>query len=49
MSGDPELFVRIVEPLGHRAKERDAAFLTAYDAVVNRFVRELMADFSPRI
>jgi hypothetical protein len=45
ISGDSELYTQIVVPLGHQAEERNTQFQNAYDQVINRFVRELMADF----
>lgn len=45
ISGDDELYVKIIEPLGHRAKERNETFLQLYDQVVNRFVGQFMREF----
>ena len=46
ISGDRELYTRIVEPLGHNAKQRNNDFAKQYGAVVNRFTQEFMAQFS---
>lgn len=45
ISGDDRLFVDIVEPLGHQAKERNKAFLGEYAKIVNLFTREFMDEF----
>lgn len=45
ISGDSELYIKIIEPLGHRAKERNETFLQLYDQVVNRFVGQFMKEF----
>lgn len=45
LSGDDDLFVSIIEPLGHRAKDRNEEFLVAYGKVINRFTSEFIKDF----
>ena len=45
ISGDSDLFVDIIEPLGHKAKERNDEFLTAYSQTVNKFTREFANRF----
>lgn len=45
ISGDEALYVKIIEPLGHRAKERNEDFLRLYDQAVNRFVSQFMQSF----
>lgn len=45
ISGDDRLFVDIIEPLGHQAKERNKAFLGEYARIVNVFTREFMDEF----
>jgi hypothetical protein len=45
ISGDNDLYIKIIEPLGHRAKERNETFLLLYDQVVNRFVGQFMREF----
>ncbi len=45
LSGDENLYVDIVEPLGHRAKERNEAYMESYSKMVNKFVREFTIDF----
>jgi hypothetical protein len=40
ISGDSELYVKIIEPLGHKAKERNDEFLTSYSQIINLFTKE---------
>ena len=45
ISGDRNLYTRIIEPLGHDAKQRNDNFMRNYGTVVNRFTREFMQEF----
>lgn len=45
ISGDGEFFTTIVEPLGHRAKERNEEFQIEYGKVINRFTAEFIKEF----
>ncbi|RME56507.1 cytosolic protein [Candidatus Parcubacteria bacterium] len=45
ISGNERLYLDIVEPLGHQARERNEAFEKAYARVVNRFTSEILQDF----
>lgn len=45
ISGDPDLYTGIIEPLGHKAKEKNEAFLESYAQVLNRFVREFSNEY----
>lgn len=45
ISGNKDLFVEIIEPLGHKAKERNDEFLQLYAQMVNKFIREFANDF----
>lgn len=45
MSGDDQLYTTIIEPLGHRAKERNEEFLVEYGKVITRFSVEFAKDF----
>ena len=47
ISGDPELYVNIIEPLGHQAREKNEAFEQGYARVINLFSAEFMRDFAP--
>jgi hypothetical protein len=40
ISGDSDLFVKIIEPLGHKAKERNDEFITSYSQIINLFTKE---------
>lgn len=45
ISGTPDLYTDIIEPLGHRAKEKNEQFLQEYAKVANIFTREFIQDF----
>ncbi|MEJ2148173.1 MAG: PmeII family type II restriction endonuclease [Chloroflexota bacterium] len=45
LSGDPDLYLDIIEPIGHRAKEHNDAFAEARAALENRFTQELIDSF----
>ena len=42
ISDNSELYVEIIEPLGHQAKERNIAFQEEYDSFLNRLVRDFL-------
>ncbi len=37
ISGDPEIYIKIVEPIGHKAVERNTEFLSQYELVLDKF------------
>lgn len=45
ISGNRDLYVQIIEPLGHRAKEKNEEFLIAYSKLVNKFTFEFGKEF----
>jgi hypothetical protein len=45
VSGDNNLYTTIIEPLGHKAKERNEEFQIEYGKVINRFTAEFIKDF----
>ena len=45
ISGDSNLFVDIIEPLGNKAKERNEVFFVEYSKVINRFTKEFLDSF----
>lgn len=45
ISGDSDLFIEIVEPLGYKSKEKNEAFLEAYSRMINLFVVEFAQEF----
>lgn len=45
ISGNKQLFVEIIEPLGFRAKERNQEFLEEYGRLINLFTQEFMNNF----
>lgn len=45
VSGDNQFYITIIEPLGHKAKERNESFQIEYGKVINRFTAEFIKDF----
>ena len=45
ISGSENLYINIIEPLGHQAKQRNDEFDVSYAKVVNRFSESFIADF----
>ena len=45
ISGNENLYLDIIRPLGHRAKERNEHFMVEYAKTINRFTREFMERF----
>jgi len=45
ISGNRNLYIDIIKPLGHQAKERNEAFQAEYAKVITRFTGEFIADF----
>ena len=45
ISADDNLYTDIIEPLGHRAKEKNEQFVREYDKVVNKFTAEFVGTF----
>ncbi len=43
--GDDNLYTDIIEPLGHRAKEKNEQFSEAYGKVINKFTAEFIRKF----
>ena len=45
ISGDENLYIDIIEPLGHQARERNEAYQIEYARVLNLFTAEFVRDF----
>jgi hypothetical protein len=45
ISGDPDLYINIIEPLGHKAKERNDDFINSYSQMINKFTKEFSNAF----
>jgi hypothetical protein len=45
ISGDPNLYISLIEPLGHKAKEKNDQFLEAYSQMLNKFTLEFSKIF----
>ncbi|MBN2394941.1 MAG: cytosolic protein [Candidatus Atribacteria bacterium] len=45
ISGDENLHIDLIEPLGHKAKERNDEFIKSYSKMINKFTKEFTTDF----
>ncbi|MBI5750232.1 MAG: cytosolic protein [Nitrospinae bacterium] len=45
ISGDETLYTGIIEPLGHKAKQRNERFIESYAQIINKFTHQFMNDF----
>lgn len=45
ISGNDRLYIDIVEPVGHKAKERNEEFMKEYANIVNIFTRQILNEF----
>jgi len=45
MSGDEDFYTKIIEPLGHQAKERNDDFMQSYAQMINKFTKEFADTF----
>lgn len=45
ISGNDNLYLEIIEPLGHRAKQKNDAFHEEYAKILNRFTAQFIKDF----
>jgi hypothetical protein len=45
ISGNPELYIQIIEPIGYKAKERNEAFMISFSQMINKFTKEFSNTF----
>lgn len=45
ISGDTDLYTKIIEPLGHQAKDRNDEFTQSYSQMINKFTKEFADSF----
>lgn len=45
ISGDSNLYIELIEPLGHQAKVRNDDFMKSYSQMINKFTKEFTTDF----
>jgi hypothetical protein len=48
ISGDSDLYTKLIKPLGHKAKEKNEEFELSYSKVINKFTRDFSQDFCLR-
>lgn len=45
ISGDKELYIKLIKPLGYKAKEKNEEYMESYSKVINRFTMEFSKQF----
>jgi hypothetical protein len=45
ISGEPDLYIKIIEPLGHEAAVKNNEFKISYGNLINRLTKEFLTDF----
>ncbi|MFQ6610725.1 MAG: PmeII family type II restriction endonuclease, partial [Fidelibacterota bacterium] len=45
ISGNENLYIDIIEPLGHKAKDKTEEFVKSYSQIINKFTQEFSEDF----
>lgn len=45
VSGNPDLYLEIIEPLGYKAKVKNEDFIKSYSQMINKFTREFANDY----
>ncbi|MBZ0179850.1 MAG: hypothetical protein K8F36_11200 [Melioribacteraceae bacterium] len=45
ISNNSELYIKIIEPLGHKAKEKNEEFYEAYSRLINKFTYQFSTEF----
>lgn len=45
ISGEQNLYTELIEPIGHKAKERNEDFLQSYSQMINKFTKEFTTDY----
>lgn len=45
ISGNKDLYIEIIEPLGHKAKEKNDDFMISYSQVINKFTRDFAEEY----
>ena len=45
ISGDKDLYTKLIEPLAHEAKKRNDSYLKSYYRIINRFTLEFAKEY----
>ena len=45
IGGNEDIYIDIIEPLGHKAKERNENYMKQYSGKINIFIKEFIEDF----
>ncbi len=49
ISGDSEMYINIIEPIGFKAKEKNDNFYKSYSSVINNFTKHFLINFSDNL
>lgn len=49
ISGNKELYIEIIEPLGHKAKDKNDDFIKSYSQMINKFTKEFTNEYCDNI
>jgi len=45
ISGEANLYIDIIEPLGHKAREKNEEFMHSYPLIINKFTKEFSSQY----
>jgi hypothetical protein len=45
ISGNENLYIDLIEPIGHQAKQKNDEFIISYGKMINRFTKEFLIEF----
>ncbi|GAI74267.1 unnamed protein product [marine sediment metagenome] len=45
ISGEPNLYTEIIQPLGYKAKEKNEEFLISYSHIINKFTNQFTNEY----
>ena len=45
ISGSKDLYIEIIEPLGHKAREMNDSYLLSYSQLINKFTMEFANEY----
>ena len=48
ISGEENLYIELIEPLGYKAREKNEDFMLSYSQMINKFTREFSNNFCKR-
>lgn len=45
ISGEEDLYIRLIEPIGHKSKVKNEEFLVSYSKIINKFTKQFADEF----